>query len=60
MNKPSFSAAGASRREVLLGGMTATLAARLPNAGAFSRRCFVRPIGANQTSTGSARGTRNE
>jgi hypothetical protein len=48
MNKHSFSSAGASRREVLLGGMTATLAARPPNAGAFSRRCLVRPVGANK------------
>ena len=56
MNKPSFSAAGASRREVLLGGMTATLAARLSNTEAFSRRCFVRPIGANQTSAGFGQG----
>ena len=56
MNKHALSAAGASRREVLLGGIIATLAARLPNAGAVSRRCFVRPIGANQTSAGFCQG----
>jgi hypothetical protein len=56
MSKHSFSAAGASRREVLLGGIIATLAAGLPNAGAFSRRCFVRPVGANQTSAGFCQG----
>lgn len=60
MNKHALSPAGASRREVLLGGIIATLAARLPNAGAVSRRCFVRPIGANQQAQVSARGTRNE
>jgi len=56
MNKHSFSAAGASRREVLLGGTIATVAAGLPNAGAFSWRCLVRPIGANQTSAGFCQG----
>ena len=56
MNKEAFSAAGASRREVVLGGIIATLAAGLRNAGAFSRRCFVRPIGANQTSAVFCRG----
>ena len=56
MNKHALSPAGASRREVLLGGIIATLAARLPNAGAVSRRCFVRPIGANQTSAGFCQG----
>ena len=56
MNKHSFSAAGASRREVLLGGPIATVAAGPPNAGVFSRRCFVRPIDANLTSAGFCQG----
>jgi hypothetical protein len=56
MNEHSFSAAGASRCEVLHGGLIATVAAGLPNAGAFSRRCFVRPIGTNQTSAGFCQG----
>lgn len=58
MNKHSFSAAGASRREVLLGGLIATVAAGLPNAGVFSRRCrLLVPIKQAQV---SARETRNE
>jgi hypothetical protein len=55
MNEHSFSAA-ASRRDVSLGGIIATPAAGLPNARAFSRRGFFRPIGGNQTSAGFCQG----
>jgi uncharacterized protein YbjT (DUF2867 family) len=51
MSKHSFSATGASCREVLLGGTIAP-SRRDSNTGAFSRCCFVPPIGANQPSTG--------